>query len=383
MKTFFIIASLVVGLLSAAIPIPGTDVWWSQFVAIMGIGFICVAIHVARMSFAISLFFIYLVFSTIFIAKMDIMSILCLMQTGLCLLMAKYISTLDKCNRNIIIKALVGLLFFQVFWGAVQALNLDPIFKLSTNAKLSDTVGFNGSHNQYGLFLAALSPFAFNNIVLIALVFAAIVMSKTYSAYIAMAAAFIFYHRADKKVVALGLVATICLSFVFLFFVHKGLNEKFKERFDLWKLSISQVWQEKAVMKISPTVNKIITCNRWFGYGFGKFFQISPYTQEKVIQNNSKGQHRYEHAHNDYVELFFDCGIVGIFFFILVLLELFLKFSRSSGCHVNMLGSCLVAYAVCALSIYTVHTAFNGFLFCILIGLLYGCFNEEEKLETA
>jgi O-antigen ligase len=382
MKTFFIICSLIIGLISAAIPIPGTDVWYSQFIAVMGIGFLCLAILISRMSLSIGIFFAYLVFSTIFIAKTDLISILCLIQTGLCLLVAYLVSKLNLRYRDIIIKTLFYLLLFQVGWGILQYFNLDPVFKMvGSDNKLCDTVGFSGSHNQYGLFLSALSPLVFNNLILCALVLTAIIISKTYSAFIAMAAAFVYFNRKTSKVFYLSAIAFICLSFVFLYFNPKNLDMKLKERIGIWKLSIHQVMNEKAVLDLNSQVKEIIPCNKWFGFGFGRFFGISPYTQNKVIASNSKGTHRYEHAHNDYVELFFDTGIIGISLFIFIIIGFLVNLSKFDNFRIRLIGSCILAFAVCAMSIYTVHTACNGFLFCVLLGLIYAEFNYKNIKE--
>lgn len=377
---YLVFIAIIACLFSAAVPIPGTDVWYSQFVSLLLFGNLALAIYFSKMSKAIGILFAYFTFSTIFISKQDPMALMCLMQVAFCLFIAKNIAEFSEEQRTKIWYVLGGLLVFQVLWGILQHFNLDPIFKLSTDQNLCDTVGFNGSHNQYGLFLAATSPAVFMFPILLPLVFIGLVLSKTFTAILgAICASLFFFHKKINKFLLIGIVSIGII--IFFSSTNKNLIGKFSERTALWNLSISQVFQGKAVMTANdnPNVNKIVTCNPFFGFGFQKFFSISPYTQRWSVKNRPVNV--FEHAHNDYVEALFDLGVIGFLLVLYAIGELIFLYWASYTRTVNFkLAACgLIAFAISAMGIYTVHTAYNGFLFCVLLGLFYGEVSYGKK----
>ncbi len=378
MKIILLIASLVISLLAAAIPVPGTDVWFSQFIAVALFGFLFIAIKISEVSLAIGLFYAYCSLSMVFVAHFNTLSLLMLTMTGLSALVAIEVSKVSDKHRGNVIKTLFFLLIFQIAWGVVQKLNMDPFFRLLTDHRFCDTVGFSGSHNQYSFFISALSPLFFDNILLVGLVLLGLFLSTSFAGFVGFCAAYLFYHRKRIHCIVFGLIIMAIFIFVFNGTLHKNLGCKFEERFRLWKLSVAQVNEGKAVMKLNESVKKIVTCNPFLGFGFGEFFQVSPYTQEKIIMAN--GSHRYEHAHNDYVEIFFDLGRIGFGLFIFSLFS-FVRRLRMViwDKELNLLVSMLIAVAFCALSIYTVHTSYNGFLIAILIGLTFGKINSLPR----
>lgn len=370
MKFNLVLIAIAACLLASVVPILHTDVWYSQFVAVMLFGFLMIGFKLFELSKPLALLFIYLIYSTIFVNQQDTMSIICLLQTAFCLSLSLYIS---KCSPEQIRKIWVvigSLLGLQVIWGFIQYSNHDPIFHLNYYPDKSDTVGFSGSHNQYGLFLAAASPLSFIMPMLIPFVFLSIVFSKTFSAMLGFIVAGIFFFRKklDYRVILIGVFLTA--GFFFLM-THKDLSGKFTERFGLWKLTTEQTLNGRAVMQINENVQKIVTCNKWFGYGFSKFFTISPYTQKDIIIPGLK--HRYEHAHNDYVECLFDLGIIGCILLFWVFYDLIKRYIAQKTKSISLeLSTCgLIAYSVCALSIYTVHTAYNGMFLCVLLGIFF------------
>ncbi len=377
MKYYLVLGSIVLCLLAAAVPIPGTDVWYSQFIAVMMFGFLMVAIEISQMSIAIAVLFVYMLISMVFVDHQDNMAMICLVQTGMCLFIAKVISCLETSRRRNIWFVIGGLLAFQCVWGALQHFNLDPIFRYAYDTKVCDTVGFSGSHNQYGLFLAAAAPVAFMFPLSLPLVFASLVLAKTFSAVLGFLAATAFFYAPYCNKILMFFIG-IALIVAFFFLAHKDLYGKFHERFGLWKLSTRQVLQGKAVMQLNKSTQRIVTCNPILGFGFQRFFNISPSTQASIIMPNR--EHRYEHAHNDYVELFFDLGFVGA----LMLFGIFLEIGHAyifaeKTLWLRLATASLIAYAVCALSIYAVHTAYNAMFLCVFLGLFYGEVLDGKK----
>lgn len=377
MQLYLIILTVVGSLLAAAIPVKGTDVWFSQFIGVALFGFLFIALQISKVNKSIALFFTYVVLNMVFVSHFNIMALIIMTMISLCAIIFYHVSNLYRFQRIVVCYTLAGILLFQVVWSIVQKFNLDPIFRLASNHHFCDVVGFSGSHNQFSLFLSMLSPLVFNNIFLLGFVILGIFLSTSFAGMLGVVGGFLFYYRKERLLIV-GVVFII-LCCLFLFLVHKDYRIKFNERLDLWKLTISQVIKGKAEMKVQQNITQIKTCNPLFGYGLGSFFQISPYTQEGIILKNSGGMHRYEHAHNDYIEILFDFGIVGIVLFIYCIFDL-VKVLREVMWdeELNIFVSMVVCIGVCALSIYTIHTAYNGMLISVILGLLYGKIREVK-----
>jgi O-antigen ligase len=148
----------------------------------------------------------------------------------------------------------------------------------------------------------------------------------------------------------------------------------------LWKLSVSQVNAGKALMVNDKTKETMVKkCNPWFGFGFGQFMKISPYTQKAIIKH---GVHRYEHAHNDYIEVLFDLGRVGVVLLIALFVDMVLLFKKAKKTPLLVASAAaILAYAVCALAIYTVHTATGGVFLAIYLGLFLAEALNTENLN--
>lgn len=334
-----------------------------------------------------ALFLCLMTYSTIFVAHQNLMSLMCLVQVSFCLLFAAEIAGLSRLNIKHVIRSLFVILAIQVLWGILQMANIDPFFHLSGSPHIADTVGFSGSHNQYGLSLAALSTTAFFIFpYLLPLVFIAIIFSKTFSALIAFCVCIGFLCFQKLKINPLVFVVIFLLmGTTFLSVVHKNIQHKISERQKLWELSVKQVVTGKATMTIGKQVRKIITCNPLTGFGFGSFMSISPYTQDCKVYGLCDGQvnnNHYEHAHNDYVEAFFDMGKLSVIFMFLVFIEMLYLFHTSDKNEILLVGVAgLIAYAVCAIAIYTVHTAVGGFFLSVFIGIFYAGVKDGKTRE--
>ena len=98
--------------------------------------------------------------------------------------------------------------------------------------------------------------------------------------------------------------------------------------------------------------NYNITCSPWFGFGIGKFMQYFP-RYISCIKEYDELQFKYAHAHNDYVEFFFELGWIGLMLLIWLLTEVFIEFSKSLKTGQVVIGfSALVAYMVCAMGLF-------------------------------
>lgn len=390
MKIVIILISIVLGLIASALPAPGADAWYPQYLCLLLMGFLMAAAYIADMSPAIGLFVAYLAINTFFVANQNVVSLLSYTSTAFCLLMAVVISNSTTKIRHNIICVILFTFGLQVILGIVQSLNIDPLFHKIGAIGKSDIVGFSGSHNQYGLSLAAsavsllILPLTF--VIPLALLAAVcIYMSTTFTAILGLCAAFGFYYfngKFDSKFMILVLIV-IALIAGGLAIKPNLLHGKIQERIKVWKLVLQQSIDGHVVQNVNYNVNHIVTTNPLYGYGFGSFFFVQPLSQYKILCKTIERPQdfetcsfvgKFEHAHNDYLEVFFDLGYIGLALFMLIIWEMVQCFrhclNKTNILRISVAG--IIAYAVCALSIYTVHTAYSAFLLCIFIGLFYG-----------
>jgi len=158
------------------------------------------------------------------------------------------------------------------------------------------------------------------------------------------------------------------------------------ERFNVIKYSILWVENEQLEQRIcAPLTSKesncpkqIVKTNKWFGYGLGNFMRITPYSQYAFLEKTRTNmglnpQHRYEHVHNDYVEVFFEMGRLGFISLMMIILNMFYRVYRAKKTILFKISFCCVlAQMIAALGIYTVHTAVSGMLLIIFYGILEG-----------
>jgi O-antigen ligase len=128
-----------------------------------------------------------------------------------------------------------------------------------------------------------------------------------------------------------------------------------------------------------------IKCNPIFGFGLGNFMTISPKAQWQFMNLFTEyGQgnpiHRYEHAHNDYVEYFYETGYIGFLIMAWLLADFFYKFYVS---HKSKLLTtsflCVLAQLISATGIYTVHTIISAMMLVIFLGVFYGEANGQIR----
>ena len=176
----------------------------------------------------------------------------------------------------------------------------------------------------------------------------------------------------------------ISASLVFFMRFELISARKIIERVELVQHCVKEVTTGRATMRrVNGQVEQRqeITANPLFGFGLGNFMRISPLTQWQFLDKSiKKGDgnpiHRYEHAHNDYVEYFYETGWVGLVVLCWVLVDFawrFIKANKTKLLVTSFLA--VVAQLVCAMGIYTVQTILSATLLVIFLGIFY----SEEK----
>ena len=279
---------------------------------------------------------------------------------GLLLLGAIYgISRISTKKYRLIIKSVIVLCVLQGVLVILQTQGLDPFFSSIKNRAQDLPFGFSGSPNQSGLFFAVTSPLVLVYAPwLLPLQLFALFMAKTTSAVIGAAIGMLFVAR-NKKLCMLAVALGVTL---FLFKFESIGNEAVKERLRVYKHSIVSTYKGELSLllplKTEPVSYKLVKakCNPWFGFGAGSFSRLSPHNQSTYFASNVP--HRYFHAHNDYIEVFFEYGWLGLTFLCFIILNALHRFIRSHKSKLLMaVTGCILVSSSCRLwNLYSTHS---------------------------
>ncbi len=354
---------------------PGTIVWYPQFLSLLWAGLTAVALRLWGMNKYISLLLCYEILSYIFITKQSSRSMLCLFVGLAAIIISDEVAKLK--NTKKIFLAISVMAIVQGAYVSFQSLNIDPFFHNA--AGKADPVGFLGSVNQLGAYCAATGAILFSlNPWLIAFSILPIFLAKQNCAMIGLMSGLLCYSYFvyGKKTFFIMIFSALLLMIPF--FIHSRKSSvEIMERVSLWKQSIIQLINGEAKQDFGRS-KQTVKCNPLFGFGLGNFFTISPYTQMEFLPKNTG--HVYEHAHNDLVEALYEFGYIG---FVIVLLcvssvvAVFVSSVKSIG--VITAFSCLVAQSVASCGIYIFHAPVSLFMFCLTLGLFYAEVNHANK----
>ena len=349
--------------LSCLVKLGETDPWYSQYFFASFFIFLTLAVNLLKFSKPVGLFAACAVCSSYFTAQHSAISLMTLVQFMGFAYLSYHISSLKSLQRKTIFKALI--------------------------------IGLSGSPNQFGLFMAdmgvlsfIISPYLF----LPALV--GLVCSKTSFTLVGFIIGAVFFLKVIQYNILKYFLAVIAaMSLLFFIVVDQPSKYVFKERISVWKNSLQEV--EKGVIQLTfrtnenTTITKYHEGNHWFGFGLGSFMKLSPYSQKRYLDDIqeikhfkegpkdrmiSRGAHVYEHAHNDYVETYFDMGRVGFTLLTILLINVIRLYLTTPNKTTELHGyfSALMTHGISALGIYTVHTAVSGLLLAAIFGLFMG-----------
>ena len=364
-----ILAGIFLVPIASLIKIPGTIVWYPQFLAFLAIGFLLLSSLYWKMNKFISLFSIYLLFSYLFVCQQHPRALLCLVCGHLGLIVSYYVSRETSTSRIYLALCILGGLTFV--YVILQSLGIDPFFCLDSDHSKKDVVGFLGSHNQLGIYSAALGIISLvYGWFYILLAFVPLIFVKTTSTVIGLLSGVIAYLYITKnKLRHLLLLLVVSLGIIFTFGYDKSVNS-FKERFLVWGLTVQQSITGRMDLFQAVNVNKRVTANPLTGFGIGSFTVTSPYSQFKVLGNIP---HRYEHAHNDLIEALFEYGYIGFILILLVIGSVFYHFNLviNKTKELIIVFCSLIAVSVSSFGVYVFHAPASYFLFMLLVGLFY------------
>jgi O-antigen ligase len=381
--------------LASVIPI-APDIWLVHYLALLSIFLLGISFVLWQFNPYISVFTALCWFSAVIVTGYHPRALFCVFQIDLACLGMYVVSMLDRRRREIIVRNVCFAAMIQGLWIVVQYFNLDPVFHMLGNEKLSDTVGTIGSRNQAGLFLAVTIPAvtAYYPWMLATSLFG-LMMAKTSTTWVAAVAAMAVMvpgvTRKARVFIAVVMAAATALFFLkFESVTSKAVNERIEIAYrSVDDVLNGRVYMEQANRSGTPGtfIKKIVTCHPLFGYGLGNYPRVAPWTQTAYIGTDypdinapdgtgTRRGHRYNHAHNDYAEIFFETGILGFFSALSIIASLLFRYIKAEKTRLmKVCFAAVLAHMICALGIFSVHTATSG----LLLILFYGCLEGELR----
>ena len=389
MNKFLILTILAVFIipLSSVIPLAGQPLWYGQYLGFLFCLFLGISIFLWDFDKPLSILTAYCLYSAFFITNLNPRSIILLIQLDLGCLTSYLISKFNTKQRKYILWSILCFTILQFLWVALQKFNLDPFFDKLGNPKLDDMVGFAGSKNQLGSFFALTMPVLLNfSPYLLAISMLGLIVAKSSFAFIAaLASAVIYYKFTDIK--KFRFVSLILLTLTICFLLARDIPKftDFRTRIGVWNYAVKstvsgEIFIEKGNQKL------IVHTNPVFGYGFGNFLSIFPYVPQKVSQRyfGTNCQFNYDtekftHAHNDFVEYFFELGWAGLGIIFLMLLNFFYQFIKSKKSQeIVLYFACLLAYLINSCGNFLSQIAVSGMFLILYYGMFKGAIRDGQ-----
>jgi hypothetical protein len=388
--TTLTILTLILVSFAGMIPNQISPVWYPQLIMLSICVFLYVNLTLWKFNKWLSLFLGYCLFSVVFsdlffalynlnlptlrlklgygllsFGKINPRSLLILYHLYLCSYAAYLISFLKEKQRKYIVRTIAGIIGINILWSFLQYFNIDPIFHCINNIKVDNIVGFMGSWNCFGAYLAigaplvmSISPFLIFPLLL------SVILAKMWYGVLVVSAITLLYLWKLKRRYLVYFVPVVLVASIFTVAKYDKVNWNVLngDRVALWNVSTRSILKGNIQLG-----ERNIKCSPWIGYGLGSFPLLIPnYSSQKFNPSNSK----YNHAHNDPIEVLFDLGILGFIFLGLLLLSVWRRFVISvDSVELSVLGLCLLSYFLCSLSYFASHMPATGMLLVVIYGL--------------
>lgn len=401
--TLLVCAMIALVSLAGILPNTLAPVWYPQLIVLSLFSFLYINYTLWKFNKILSIFLIYCLISVFFynvtfvvynlpsrslksiffytlssFGNINPRQLVLLCHIYLCSYISYRISFISRKSREWVVRTLVAILVLNLFWSLLQHFNVDPIFNSISTPGKDNIVGFMGSYNCFSSFVTILTPLLYiisPLFSIIAIIF--VLLVKTwFSVFVILASTLIFLMKYRKKLL---LPLGIFLGVVSILSITKFDTIDFKgNRVAVWRTSIGSILHGR----INLEKDRTIKCNPLFGFGLGEFPRYFPNYPEKSLDFNTPVA-KYNHAHNDFVEVLFDLGLIGAGLLVLLLLSLLRKFLRTSKTKEFVIYSlCLLSYILCANSYFVSHMPVTGMILVVIYGLWESVRRENGSITS-
>lgn len=314
--------------------------------------------------------------------------------------------------------AFYAVLILNVFWIPLQMNHIDPIWGM-TDANIQPTMteypGFFALPAFLGNYAAVVLPLAFalNPLLSVFSVVGLFFAKSSFSILSALGGLFFFFWF-RKRVVFWILLLTLGLSSVFYVIKSDMPTGQFGRRLGAWNLIIRHSFQNQFLglgigsygsvfkfVEVSPSLNNAeVNSPR----GFMAFLINESVVEKKQdltkflasqnqdapdfrsvqaeMRKNGMDFHEWNPAHNEFLQLFFETGLIGISIIFLYIFDIFKRFF-GLGLEKNpvalTLASSFVAIILISFAHFPFHLARLGGVFIVLMAMLETCILRTEE----
>lgn len=270
--------------------------------------------------------------------------------------------------------AIVGLV--NLFYCVLQVLCLDQFFRVkSANFlyRLGDgsfthrLVGFIGNPSLLSIFLAFILPvylyikerWAYFTFILALFV---IFLCESSTGYIVALSTILFYLFFNNKKVFVTLI--ILLTIIGSIFTGLYFN-KCKSKFDdlLNGTGRTQVWLRGIDVWRGKNNNFTTSMGAITGHGLRSW-------EYEIGQKEQNVHNQWREAHNDYLQIAFETGIVGITLYLMFILYLFKIFLSDITKEKSTMMACLVGFAISGFTLFPLYSSCMILFTIIFVGLI-------------
>lgn len=291
-----------------------------------------------------------------------------LFNISLAMLLFYFIKTyIKEIDIDSIIKIICITAIFQVVWLGVQYIGWDFIFHpIDANGirqapHIKDRlVGFLGNKNILGCYLAICLPlFRVKFKKLLPLIIIGLFVARASMALIAGFTGLLFYEifityqsKDIRKFNTMIKVIGSCIIIAIIFFIF--IDRPNFDRIAIWKQTITHQVNWKCII----------------GQGLGKFQNLKVLDKYGIWWDN---------PHNEYLQIYFELGIIGLTLLLGYFITLFKRFLKHIIPLTILLMSCIIVILVNSLGMFPFQIAPTAFLAITFIALLEGVLCRHHK----
>jgi len=302
--------------------------------------------------------------------------------------------------------AFTGLLAVNVFWCFAQIAQLDLIFNMADSEnqiKFTEYPGFFGLPAFLGNFASAVLPLSmFLSLWMAPIALLALFFSKSTFSVLAGLVSGLFFLWFRKRIVFWIVLLAGTASFLTYAIKYDMPTGEFGRRLEVWKIVLGQAFKKQFfgfgignyqnfyLVEATPSHKHVVTNDKTY---FTKFLQdraaeegktevvdvlqnINPnydiFALKKFLRKHGMDFQRWESVHNEFIELFFETGLVGIFIVFGFIFDLFKRFWRygRKELHTVALMSAFIAILIVSFGHFPFHLARLAGPFIAMIAFL-------------
>ena len=306
------------------------------------------------------------------------------------------------------VKVLLWLLALNLIWISLQASGIDPLYlaqdasgKPQISVTFKDFSGLFGIKMANGIFLAIMLPMiAVLNLWLVPLMAVPLFFCRASIVALAVFVSMSFYlfYTVPRKWFLAFLSIGLLAGSIYTYLDLKDDYKTFVSRFPVWHSAVKYTLQRP--LGWGPDSYRSYTKQKDFlFYGDSNYdhallikldegkalFQYYEMDNGKMYKRNTSGippdnqLNWWDNPHNEYVQMIFEYGFIGLLILIGFMRDIWFKFRFSSRSpEIVMLMSILIVYAVSGIGHFPMHLARLACLFPVFLGALVGRIDSEK-----